>query len=144
MGVVFKYSTFYRWQLLIGLILPLAIIVFIIPAIHEQGISLSGIVIIGFCIFVTIYCLILHSKRLKDFNKLYVDDNGLQAVYRKKKSILITWQDAKITWHERGQRIKTIRVKSKIDREEIIVNSEVNDFDLLVEQIRKYTKIKNT
>jgi hypothetical protein len=24
------------------------------------------------------------------------------------------------------------------------VNSEVNDFDLLVEQIRKYTKIKNT
>jgi hypothetical protein len=136
---IFKYPGFYRWQLPIGSIVPIAIIVVTSVALYKQGISLAGVLIICFCGYVMIYGSIVQRKRVRGFKELQIDNNRILAIYIS-HVIEITWENvAKVSVKE-SRRGSAARIISKDNLAEIAIDSELRNYDHLIEMLQKYTE----
>lgn len=125
--IAFTYSTFYKWQNLIAMVVPVILILILVPSALKQGMSKAHIFIFLFLFFAGSYFLYLHIQRWKEPIKIHISKSGIVGELVNSKKMSIQWVD-----------VDKVKVDELYKTKKYIINSKNNSHLIVF-----YDSIKN-
>jgi len=113
--ISFIYSTFYKWQNLIAMAVPITLILILVPSALKQGMSKAHIFIFLFLFFAGSYFLYIHVQRWKEPIEIHISKEGIVGELVNSEKIFIPWTD-----------VDTVKVDELYKTKKYIINSKNN------------------
>jgi len=133
--ITFTYSTFYKWQNLIAMAVPIILTLILIPSVLKQGMGKAHIFLFLFLLFAASYFLYLHIQRWKEPIKIHVNKKGIISELVNSEKKPIQWADIVTIQVDELYKTKKIIIVSKDNLNSIIFYDSIKDYQNLIKII---------